>query len=89
MTLPARTIFFRSISRPIMNSMKISPSSAMVWIDVLGLDPARPDGPQQEAGDQIGKDQRLADQVGGDAKQPGHDDGQCQVVGEFTHGAPD
>ncbi len=44
-TLPARMIFFRSISSPIMNSMKIRPSSAMVLIDCSDWTHLSPNGP--------------------------------------------
>ena len=46
-TGPARTIFFRSISRPIMKSMKIRPSSEMVWIDSCDLTHPIPNGPMK------------------------------------------
>ena len=45
MTLPARMIFFRSISSPIMNSMKIRPSSEMTLIDSCDLTHPAPNGP--------------------------------------------
>ncbi|MGY3360897.1 hypothetical protein ACVWZK_007560 [Bradyrhizobium sp. GM0.4] len=48
MTFPARTIFFRSISRPIMNSMKIRPSSEMTLIDSCDLTQPAPNGPMQK-----------------------------------------
>ena len=44
-TRPARTIFFRSISSPIMNSMKIRPSSEMTLIDSCDLTQPMPNGP--------------------------------------------
>jgi hypothetical protein len=48
MTLPARTIFFRSISSPIMNSMKIRPSSEMMLIDSWDLTQRAPNGPMRK-----------------------------------------
>ena len=45
MTLPARTIFLRSISSPIMNSMKIRPSSEMTLINSWDLTQPMPNGP--------------------------------------------
>ena len=47
MTRPARTIFLRSISSPIMNSMKIRPSSEMIWIDSCDLTHPIPNGPMK------------------------------------------
>jgi hypothetical protein len=44
---PARTIFFRSISSPIMNSIKIRPSSEMMPIDSCGLTYPMPNGPMK------------------------------------------
>jgi hypothetical protein len=44
-TRPARTIFFRSISSPIMNSMKIRPSSEMTLIESCDLTHSMPNGP--------------------------------------------
>ena len=58
----------------------------MVLIDCSDCTHFRPEGPEQEAGDQIGQDQRLADEMGGDAQQPRHDDGQREVVDQLVHG---
>ena len=46
-TRPARTIFFRSISSPIMNSMKIRPSSEMMLINSWDLTQPVPNGPMK------------------------------------------
>jgi len=45
MTFPDLTIFFRSISRPIMNRRKMRPSSAMTSIEACDLTSFRPEGP--------------------------------------------
>ncbi|MBA7642215.1 hypothetical protein ES703_49904 [subsurface metagenome] len=47
-TGPARTIFLRSISSPIMNSMKIRPSSEMMLIDSWDLTHPMPNGPMKK-----------------------------------------
>ena len=44
-TRPERMIFFRSISSPIMNSMKIRPSSEMIEIDSSDRTSPIPNGP--------------------------------------------
>ena len=46
-TGPARMIFFRSISSPIMNSMKIRPSSEMTLINSWDLTHPIPNGPMK------------------------------------------
>ena len=46
-TRPARTIFLRSISSPIMNSMKIRPSSEMTLINSCDLTQPMPNGPMK------------------------------------------
>ena len=74
MTLPARTIFFRSISSPIMNSMKIRPSSEMTLIEFLGLDPAHAEWTNDEPGDKVGQDQRLPGKMRQQAEHPGEQD---------------
>ncbi len=74
MTLPARTIFFRSISSPIMNSMKIRPSSEMTAIEFLGLDPAHAEWTNEKPGDKVGQDQRLPGKVRQQAQHPGEQD---------------
>ena len=47
-TGPARMIFFRSISSPIMNSMKIRPSSEMTAINSWDLTHPMPNGPMKK-----------------------------------------
>ena len=88
MTLPARTIFFRSISSPIMNSMKIRPSSAMVRIDSWDLTQLQPGRTEQEAGDQVGQHQRLAQKVRRHAKEPRRHDRKCEVLDQLVHSSP-
>ena len=51
---------------------------------LLGLHPFEPGRAEQEAGDEIGQDQRLAREIGGDAQQPRHDDGQREVVDQLA-----
>ena len=59
----------------------------MVLIDCSDWTHFKPERPEHKAGDQIGQDQRLAREMGGDAEQPCHDDGQREVVDQFVHRA--
>ena len=84
-TRPARMIFFRSISRPIMNSMKIRPSSEMTLNRFLRLDPSHAEWTDEEPGDQIGQYQRLPGKMGGQPEPPGKQDGQRDIANKFVH----
>ncbi len=59
MTRPALNIFFRSISRPIMNSSSDRPISEMVWIESALVIHWKPCGPMAKPADQIRQQQRL------------------------------
>ena len=84
-TLPARTIFFRSISSPIMNSMKIRPSSEITEIDSCDCHQTEAEWTDHEAGDKIGEDQRLTEEMGRQTEHPGEQDAQRDVANQFVH----
>ena len=58
----------------------------MVLIDSWDCTHFKPGRAHHEARDQIGQDQRLAREMGGDAQQPRHDDGDRKVVDQLGHG---
>jgi hypothetical protein len=68
------SIFFRLISRPIVNSMKIRPSSEMMQIDFPGFDPAHAEWTNEKPGDKVGQDQRLPGKMGQQTRHSGERD---------------
>ena len=88
MMLPARMIFFRSISSPIMKSMRIRPSSEITWIDSSDRTKCSPEGPSRKPPAMIGEDGGLAEELGANAENPRGNDGKGDVLNQPVHARP-